>query len=266
MDNDIRQHQRRRHVIGVAYKPHAVFQPQAFNAGFQFSAKGRAFFRIADQQGKRIAGQPRHGFHQHHLPLPARDARRQHDDRAAFGQAPGSAELFEPFGADQARVEAPRVNTAWDHAQARFLHPMPGADQISDEMADGNHAITARHDGIVESLASKALIISAVIGGDEGQPSASGRHQCRPGRRTGTRMDQRNPFRPRQRAQRRRIAPQGEGRFGRQRQGDVLGAQSFQGRHHLPTRRGDYGAKPRGDLCLGNLKRAAFHAPGAERG
>ena len=79
-------------------------------------------------------------------------------------------------------------------------------------------------------------------------------------------MDQRNPFRPRQRGQRRRIAPQGEGRFRRQRQSDVLGPQRFQRRHHLTPSGGDNGAKAGGDLCLGNLQRAAFHPTRTERG
>ena len=263
VDHHVGQQQRRGHVLGVAAEAHPFAEAEFADARGERPAQAA----LAHQQRDRVAGQPRHRVEQHRLALPARQPAGQHHHRAALRHVPRPAERGDAGRRHGGGVEAPLVHAARDDAQPRRIGAVAGAQVLGDEAADGDDALAARHDGVVEALARPALVVGAVVGGDEVRAGAPRRQQRRPGRGAGAGVDDADllPRAPaRASAAALRQMPSGDLRPSGS--VDVPRAQALQRPDQRPAGGGDERAPAGGDQRLGDLQGAALHAAGDQGG
>ena len=159
--DDVRQHQRRRHVVALADQAQPVGNAERLGLTDQPLGVAAAALVRPDQHAAHVApGHARERLDQHRLPLPARSA------------APAAARPSAPSGSrhacasrairspdDRVRIEHRRIDAARNDPDARRIGPVARHDQLGDEAAGRDHPLALRHHRVVAALERQVLAV-----------------------------------------------------------------------------------------------------------
>ena len=143
---------------------------------------------------------------------------------------------------------------------------MPARDHPGDELAGGDHQVTAGHDPVIVPFEPGLLGIGAVIGCDERHTGPPRRDPGRPGRRPTAGMDDRYPLLPNDANDTAGIEQDVYRVLGRQRQADVTTSGPCYGRDHAPSRARNERTPATVANRLGHLDGPAFDAASIQVG
>ena len=132
------------------------------------SAAAVAGAAAADDEAAQLAPpEPAQRRDQHLVPLPARQAPRQHHHGEPVGQAPLARERDHALGRDALGIEALGVDAAVHDADARGIEVI-GLDRVlGHEFRDRDDAFARAHHRIVAPLQRRAGAVGVVKSGDE---------------------------------------------------------------------------------------------------
>ena len=142
MHDDVRQHQRRRHVVALAGETQPIGDAQRLGLTDQARRVALAPLVRSHQHAAHVA--PRHPgqrLDQHRLPLPTRQPAGQQHDQRAIRQPPRLRQPLHPIARYDCRIEPRGIDAARDDPDPGGIGPVARHDQLGDEAACGDHPL-----------------------------------------------------------------------------------------------------------------------------
>ena len=161
--DDIRRHQRRRHVIDAMRQPETALEPQPHAGLCQPVHESLLAVRRAKQNAdERPVGDLCQSLQQNFMTFPCRRPCRQHDHRLVFGKRNGVDKADDPRLRHSGRIEHHGIHTALDDGQLAALLAELALDLRFHIARDRDDMVGRQHLAVEDAL-QRACILEAAM-------------------------------------------------------------------------------------------------------